>query len=229
MVQAPTKLLEVGELPNVRTCTRCSLHRTHTPQRPFLKVGALTIIGPYPDSWETTEVGRLIRLMKVGDEQTHLSTVYCQSDSPTNAQRAQCQTHVENFMRVMGDALVVVVGRMAPVSLGFDNRAVLSGRVGIWHDPADERAGTFCLFVDAPDGHNNHKILDQLFPLPRLLAGDLSLMELVGVGKCAFGNCGLNVRWLDKTGIPWCRRHQWGGENDGRVVKVKKKSKKKGK
>jgi len=228
MVEAPRRLPTIEGFSangNVKWCTRCSLSESNEPIPPSNsgKKYELVIIGPYSEAWCTGEVLRLTRLMQINDEALLLSAIYCPVETPTNSQRAQCQMHVETFMRLVAQPLVVVVGRMAPVSLGFDGRAHLAGRVGIWHDPGNEGAGTFCLFVDAPDGHNNHKVLDQLYPLPFMLNGDMSLMKLVGAGACAFGECTESTFVLDKTGIPWCKKHEWGGGvNDGRVVKKKK-------
>lgn len=238
MVEAPRRLPTIkghstGE--NVRWCTRCSLSEDHEPVPPSSgpakgSDGKLVIIGPYPEAWSTGEVERLIRLMQVSEPVLQLSAIYCQVEGASDAQRGQCQLHVETFMRLASQPIVVVVGRMAPVSLGFDSRAHLAGRVGIWHDPNEEGAGCFCLFVDAPDGHNSHRVLDQLYPLPKMLNGDMSLMKLIGAGNCAFGECTEHTFMLDKTGIPWCKKHQWGGGvNDGRVVKKKKSTPKKGK
>lgn len=227
MVEAPRRLPSMGdaawERQEVRWCARCSLSQSHEPIPPKDEDGYFAIIGPHPDAWCVSEVARLIRLMKVEDDPLLLSAIYCPEESPTDSQRAQCQMHAEIFMRDASQPLVVVVGRMAPVSLGFDNRAHLAGRVGIWHDPVDDGAGCFVLFVDAPDGHNNHHVLDQLYPLPGMLNGTMSLMKLVGAGDCAFGECSDHTFMLDKGGIPWCKRHQWNGVDDGRVKKRPRK------
>jgi len=228
MVEAPRRLPRIdghstGE--NVKWCTRCSLSETNEPIPPSGNgiMYELVIIGPYAEAWCTSEVERLIRLMQVDAPALLLSAIYCPVEGATDPQRAQCQVHVETFVRLVSQPLVVVVGRMAPVSLGFDNRAVLAGRVGVWHDPDEDGAGCFVLFVDAPDGHNNHKVLDQLYPLPAMLNGEMSLMKLVGAGDCAFGECTEHSFMLDRNGIPWCKGHQWGGVDDGRVKKRARK------